>query len=89
MREIELSTGIIEYEDTGGDGPVIVLLHGLLMDSSLWAGVLDELSAEFRCVAPTLPMGAHGHGMRADTDLSLPGIAGWWWNSSTALTCTI
>ena len=27
MREIELSAGTIEYEDTGGDGPVFVLLH--------------------------------------------------------------
>ena len=76
MTEIELSAGTIEYEDTGGDGPVIVLLHGLLMDSSLWAGVLAELAADFRCVAPTLPMGAHRHAMRADADLSLSGIAG-------------
>lgn len=35
MREIELSAGTIEYSDTGGDGPVIVLLHGLMMDASL------------------------------------------------------
>jgi hypothetical protein len=28
MKTIELSAGTIEYEDTGGDGPVIVLLHG-------------------------------------------------------------
>ena len=76
MSEIELSAGTVEYEDTGGDGPVIVLLHGLLMDSSLWAGVLAELAADFRCVAPTLPMGAHRHAMRADPDLSLSGIAG-------------
>ena len=46
------------------------------MDSSLWADVLAELSAEFRCLAPTLPMGAHRRAMRADADLSLPGIAG-------------
>jgi pimeloyl-ACP methyl ester carboxylesterase len=38
--------------------------------------VLDELAADFRCVAPTLPMGAHRHAMRADPDLSLSGIAG-------------
>jgi hypothetical protein len=31
MQEIELSAGIIEYEDTGGSGPIIVLLHGLLL----------------------------------------------------------
>ncbi len=30
MAEIELSAGSILYEDTGGEGPVIVLLHGLL-----------------------------------------------------------
>jgi len=76
VAEIALSAGIIEYEDTGGDGPVIVLLHGLLMDSSLWAGALAELAADFRCVAPTLPMGAHRHAMLADADLSLSGIAG-------------
>jgi pimeloyl-ACP methyl ester carboxylesterase len=30
MRETELSAGTIEYKDTGGDGPPLVLLHGLL-----------------------------------------------------------
>jgi pimeloyl-ACP methyl ester carboxylesterase len=75
MREIELSAGTIEYEDTGGDGPTIVLLHGLMMDASLWDGPITDLSADHRCVAPTLPLGAHCHAMRADADLSLPGIA--------------
>ena len=36
MPEIELSAGTIEYEDTGGLGPIVVLLHGLVMDSSVW-----------------------------------------------------
>jgi pimeloyl-ACP methyl ester carboxylesterase len=75
MREIELSAGTIEYKDTGGDGPPLVLLHGLMMDASLWDGLIAELSAGHRCVAPTLPLGAHHHPMRADADLSLPGIA--------------
>jgi pimeloyl-ACP methyl ester carboxylesterase len=75
MSEIELSAGTIDYEDTGGDGPVVVLLHGLLMDASLWDGPIAELSAEYRCVAPTLPLGAHRHPMHADADLSLPGTA--------------
>ena len=34
-RQIELSAGTIEYEDTGGEGPAIVLLGGLMMDASL------------------------------------------------------
>src|ERR1700727_3031466 len=75
MREIGLSAGTIEYEDTGGDGPVIVLLHGLLMDASLWAGPIADLSADHRWLAPTLPLGAHRRAMHADADLSLPGIA--------------
>jgi pimeloyl-ACP methyl ester carboxylesterase len=75
MSEIELSDGRIEYEDTGGDGPTVVLLHGLLMNSSLWDGTIAELSADHRCVAPTLPFGAHRHPMHADADLSLPGLA--------------
>ena len=40
MPELTLSAGTIDYEDTGGDGPVLVLLHGLLMDGSLWRKVV-------------------------------------------------
>ena len=75
MTAIELSSGTIEYTDTGGDGPVLVLLHGLMMDASLWDGTIAGLSLDHRCVAPTLPLGAHRHPMRPDADLSLPGIA--------------
>ncbi|MGW4981878.1 alpha/beta fold hydrolase [Streptomyces mirabilis] len=73
--EIELSAGTVAYRDSGGDGPVLVLLHGLMMDASLWDQTITELAADHRCVAPTLPLGAHRHGMRADADLSLPGVA--------------
>jgi pimeloyl-ACP methyl ester carboxylesterase len=45
------------------------------MDASLWDGPIAELSADHRCVAPTLPLGAHRHAMYPDADLSLPGIA--------------
>jgi pimeloyl-ACP methyl ester carboxylesterase len=75
MSEIELSSGMIDYRDTGGDGPVLVLLHGLMMDGSLWDGPIDDLSIDHRCVAPTLPLGAHRHAMAADADLSLTGLA--------------
>ncbi|HAE81906.1 MAG TPA: alpha/beta hydrolase [Ktedonobacter sp.] len=75
MQEIELSAGIIEYEDTGGSGPVVVLLHGLVMDGSVWRHVVRELRADHRCVVPTLPVGGHRRPMRADADLSLHGLA--------------
>src|SRR5260370_39511206 len=75
MQEIELSAGTIEYEDTGGPGPIVVLLHGLVMDGSLWRKVVRELRTDHRCVVPTLPVGAHRRPMRADADLSLRGLA--------------
>jgi pimeloyl-ACP methyl ester carboxylesterase len=75
MIEIELSAGTIDYVDTGGDGPVVVLLHGWMMDASLWDGPIADLSPSHRCLAPTLPFGAHHHAVRADADLSPPGVA--------------
>ncbi|WP_103347524.1 alpha/beta fold hydrolase [Amycolatopsis sp. CA-128772] len=72
--QVELSAGTVEYTDTGGDGPVVVFVHGLLMDGSLWDGPVAELPG-LRCLAPTLPLGAHRHPMRAGADLSLPAIA--------------
>jgi pimeloyl-ACP methyl ester carboxylesterase len=74
MQEIELSAGMIEYEDTGS-GPVVVLLHGLVMDGSLWRHVVRELRNDHRCIVPTLPLGSHRRPMRADADLSPHGIA--------------
>jgi pimeloyl-ACP methyl ester carboxylesterase len=74
MQRIELSSGTIEYSDTG-EGPVLVLLHGLMMDASLWDGPAADLSAVHRCLVPTLPLGAHRLPMGAGADLSLPGIA--------------
>ncbi len=74
MPAVELSAGPIEYEDTGGSGPVVVMLHGLLMDGTQWRHVVADLRREFRCVLPTLPMGAHRHPMHPDADLSLRGL---------------
>jgi pimeloyl-ACP methyl ester carboxylesterase len=74
-REVALSAGPIEYRDNGGDGPVVVLLGGLLMDASLWDDVVAELAPGHRCIVPTLPLGAHRRAMRDDADLSPRGLA--------------
>ncbi|GGO87231.1 alpha/beta fold hydrolase [Wenjunlia tyrosinilytica] len=74
MPTTELSAGVLEYEDTGGDGPVVVLLHGLAMDGSYWRKVVPELSPDHRVVVPTLPLGSHRVPMRPDADLSSRGI---------------
>lgn len=75
MAQIELSGGSLEYRDTGGDGTPIVFLHGLLMDAALWEESMVGLAADHRCVAPTLPWGAHQVPARPDADLTLVGAA--------------
>jgi pimeloyl-ACP methyl ester carboxylesterase len=75
MREVELSAGTIEYEDTGGEGPVLVLLHGLAQNGTLWRNVVSDLREGHRCVVPTLPLGGHRRPMRPDADLSMHGIS--------------
>jgi pimeloyl-ACP methyl ester carboxylesterase len=72
---IDLSAGQIDCLDTGGDGPTVVLLHGVLMNHSVWRSVITKLAPSFRCVAPTLPLGAHRQPMRPGADLSIDGIA--------------
>jgi pimeloyl-ACP methyl ester carboxylesterase len=72
---IQLSVGPISYVDTGGAGGVIVFLHGLLMDATLWNEVISDLGKDFRCIAPTLPLGAHTTPMPETADLSLSSIA--------------
>ena len=75
MPVVELSSGPVEYEDTGGAGPVVVLVHGLVMDSSVWRDVVADLRQDHRCVVPTLPLGGHRRPMHPDADLSLDGLA--------------
>jgi pimeloyl-ACP methyl ester carboxylesterase len=74
VPEVEVSAGRIAYQDTGGDGPVVVLIPGLLMDWKQWRKVIDELTPEFRCVSPSLPTGAHWKPMKPDADLTLVGM---------------
>lgn len=75
MPEVELSAGTIEYEDAGGSGPVVVLIHGVVMDGTLWRHVAEDLAKDHRVIVPTLPLGAHHRPMKDDADLSLLGIA--------------
>ena len=63
------------YSDTGGDSPVVVPLHGVLMNGTLWDTVVDGLEDRYRCIVPELPFGAHTTPMPDDADLSLPVLA--------------
>jgi pimeloyl-ACP methyl ester carboxylesterase len=74
MPQLELSVGVIDYEDTGGEGPLLVLLGGLAMDGSVWDPLVEDLRVDHRCIVPTLPLGAHRQPMRRDADLTLAGF---------------
>ncbi|MEU4928079.1 alpha/beta hydrolase [Streptomyces yokosukanensis] len=65
----------IDYQDTGGDGPTVVLAHGLGFDESVGADVGRALSPDFRVLVPVLPLGSHRRPMRPDADLSAHGVA--------------
>ena len=51
------------------------LLHGVLMNGSLWDTVVGGLGDRYRCIVPELPFGAHTTPMPDDADLSLPALA--------------
>jgi pimeloyl-ACP methyl ester carboxylesterase len=72
MASVETPAGVIEYHEAGS-GPPVVLLHGLLMDHTVWDRVLPLLPGGFRYVRPVLPLGAHRRAMNPGTDLTLPG----------------
>ena len=51
MESVELTSGTIDYQDTGGDGPVVVLVGGLLMVGKLRVPKLDLTPNRFANVA--------------------------------------
>src|ERR687897_1885801 len=54
---------------TAGDGPVLLLLHGVTNSSQTWEPVAQELAAAFTIVAPDLL--GHGHSATPRGDYSL------------------
>ena len=68
------STGLM-YFDSGDDGPVVVLLHGVLMNGTVWNTVVAGLGDRYRCIVSEFPFGAHTTPMPDDADLSLPALA--------------
>lgn len=51
----------IHYEDTGGNAPVILFSHGLLMDGSMFAPQVAALAGRWRCIT----WDERGHGQTA------------------------
>ncbi|HST33300.1 MAG TPA: alpha/beta hydrolase [Solirubrobacteraceae bacterium] len=50
MPYAEINGQRIRFEDSGGEGPPVVLAHGFLMDREMFAPQVDALAPEFRVV---------------------------------------
>lgn len=74
VRTVQLSQGPVQYLDVG-EGPVLLFVHGLLVNGEMWRKVYLPLSERFRCIVPTLPLGGHTQPMHEDADLTPPGVA--------------
>jgi pimeloyl-ACP methyl ester carboxylesterase len=72
--ELDLPGGRIRCFEAG-EGPAIVLVHGLLVNANLWRKVVPRLAPALRCVALDLPLGSHELAMGPDADLTPPGLA--------------
>jgi pimeloyl-ACP methyl ester carboxylesterase len=52
----------IHFDDSGGNGPVVIFSHGLLMDRSMFAPQVAALKDRYRCIA----WDERGHGATGD-----------------------
>jgi pimeloyl-ACP methyl ester carboxylesterase len=74
LREARLPQGVIRYRELGAGEP-IVLVHGLLANSLLWAAVAPRLAKNFRVIAPDWPLGSHECRLDPEADHSPAGLA--------------
>lgn len=74
QREVRLPSGTVRYHDTG-NGPVLVFVHGYLVNANIWRKLVPLLADRFRCITPDWPLGSHVLPMPRDADLSPPGMA--------------
>lgn len=77
MKELPLNTVTIHghevcYRD-GGEGPVVLFIHGMAGSSNTWRQVLDPVSQHYRVIAPDLI--GHGESAKPVGDYSLGAYA--------------
>src|SRR5256714_13736495 len=71
-EELRLHGRRISYL-TAGEGPVLLLVHGIASDSQAWRAVLPLLARRATVIAPDLP--GHGASAKAPGDYSLGSLA--------------
>ena len=68
--EVQTGLGPIRYF-SAGEGPTVVLVHGLLVNANLWRKVVPRLAeAGLRAVTLELPLGSHERPARTGAEVS-------------------
>jgi pimeloyl-ACP methyl ester carboxylesterase len=70
MPDLRIHGRRLSYREAGGDGPAVLLVHGITNSSATWTPVSERLAARgLRVLAPDLP--GHGNSQRQRGDHSL------------------
>jgi len=72
LRELTIHGHRVTYR-TAGEGPVLLLIHGMAGSATTWKHVMPALSREFTVVAPDLL--GHGRSQKGAGDYSLGALA--------------
>src|SRR3954452_22585066 len=59
MPFAEINDHRVFYEDSGGEGPVVVFSHGFVLDRRMWTAQVEALSDQYRCIV----WDERGHGL--------------------------
>lgn len=65
---VKVGENEIFVHDTGGDKPALLLLHGIMLDHSVWKAQVEAFSADYRVVS--LDMRGHGRSTTTRPDIS-------------------
>jgi len=76
-RDVQVgSTTVRCYESGPANGPVVVFVHGVLVNAQLWRKIVAPLAQRgLRCIAVDWPLGSHEIPAPRDADLSPPALA--------------
>jgi pimeloyl-ACP methyl ester carboxylesterase len=73
LKSLETSGGRLAYWEAG-EGPTVVLLHGVGDQAGAWQGVVDSLLDDYRLIIPDLP--GHGESQPAAGPLGMSVVYG-------------
>ncbi|MGB9304845.1 MAG: alpha/beta fold hydrolase [Mycobacterium sp.] len=74
LTYLDLHRDRIAYRDTG-EGPALLLIHGMAGSSATWEAITPQLSKNYRVIAPDLL--GHGKSAKPRGDYSLGAFAAW------------